>query len=102
MTEAVDVLHAIERLTALVGPGPVPNPAALESARAVLASMGLGNGSTGYRAEKLTAVSDDFATWFGAGVPAAISADASTFRTRLLRDIEHLKKALARGSESQD
>ena len=102
MTEAVDVLHAIERLTALVGPEPVPNPAALESVRAVLASMGLGNGSTGYRTEKLAAVSEDFATWFGVGVPAAISAVPGTFRTRLLRDIEHLKKALARGSEGQD
>jgi hypothetical protein len=64
--------------------------------------MGWGSSATGYRAEKLSAVSEDFATWFGMGVPSVISADPGTFRTRLLRDIEHLKKALARGSEGQE
>ena len=102
MTEAVDVLHAISRLTGLVGASPTPDAVALESARAVLRSMGWGNSATGYRAEKLSAVGEDYAAWFGAGVPSVISTDPGAFRTRLLRDIEHLKKALARGSEGQD
>jgi hypothetical protein len=102
MTEAVDVLHAIERLTSLVGAQPEPDPAALQSARDVLRSMGWGKGTTGYKAEKLAAVGEDFVTWFGTPDPAAASHDPNAFRTRMLQDIEHLKKALARGSEGQD
>jgi hypothetical protein len=102
MIEAVDVLHAIERLVALAKAGPVVDAAALEEAHAILLRMGLGDGASGYKAEKLTVVRDGFEAWFSEGKWADSGDDAKAFRGRLLLDIEHLRKALARGSGGQD
>jgi 3-methyladenine DNA glycosylase/8-oxoguanine DNA glycosylase len=88
MSEAVDNLHAIERLVALAGIGPGADANALQEARSVLARMGLGTGATGYKAEKLKVVSDGF--------------ESGRDRSVLMRDIDHLRKALARGAEGQD
>jgi hypothetical protein len=63
--------------------------------------MGLNNGATGYTAEKLQAVMEDFDCWYGARSAVSLD-DPSVARAHLLRDIEHLKKALARWSEGQD
>ncbi len=102
MTEAVDVLHAIERLVALASAGPGADAGALREANAVLLRMGLGNGASGYKAEKLAIVRDDFEAWFGEGKWADAGDDSEAFRGRLILDIEHLRKALARGSGGQD
>ena len=102
MTEAVDVLHAIERLVALAKAGPGADAAALKEANAVLLRMGLGNGASGYKAEKLAVVRDSFEAWFGDGKWADLGDDPKIFRGHLLSDIEHLRKALARGSGGQD
>jgi hypothetical protein len=88
MSEAVDNLHAIEKLVALAGAGPGADANALQEARSVLARMGFGNGATGYKAEKLKVVSDGF--------------ESGLDRSVLIRDIDHLRKALARGAEGQD
>ncbi len=90
--EAVDVLHAIERLVAIARSGPGIEPEALKEVSAILSRMGLSSGSPGYKAEKLAAVSEGFGAWSSSGNrPEA-----------LLHDIEKLRKALARGSEGQD
>jgi hypothetical protein len=102
MTEAVDVLHAIERLVALAQTGPAADGQALQEANAVLVRMGMDNGATGYRAEKLSVVRDGFAQWFGGRNWAEGGDDTLAFRAHLQRDIEHLRKALARGSAGQD
>jgi len=102
MTEAVDVLHAIERLVAQANAGPAADVEALKEANAVLFRMGLGNGASGYKAEKLAVVRDGFETWFNEGKWADIGDDPKIFRGHLLSDIEHLRKALARGSGGQD
>lgn len=102
MTEAVDVLHAIERLVALAKTGPGANAEALKEANAVLLRMGLGDGAFGYKAEKLAIVRDDFKAWFSESKWADSGDDAKAFRGHLLLDIEHLRKALARGSGGQD
>jgi hypothetical protein len=102
MTEAVDVLHAMERLIALLRAEPGTDPAALQEATALLLRMGHRNGAAGYRAEKLQVVHDGFERWFGAGAGMNPGADPTSFREQLRRDIEHLRKALARGSEGQD
>jgi hypothetical protein len=102
MTEAVDVLHAIERLVALANAGPGADAGALGEANSVLLRMGLGNGASGYKAEKLTVVRDGFAAWFSDRKWADSGNDSKAFRSRLLGDIEHLRKALARGSGGQD
>ena len=101
MSEAVDNLHAIERLVALVDAGPRADVAALQEAHAVLSRMGLESGASGYKAEKLQAVSDAFDAWLGVQAQAA-GDDAGISRGRLIRDIDHLRKALARGAEGQD
>jgi diacylglycerol kinase family enzyme len=46
MTEAVDVLHAMERLLALANAGPGSDAEALKEVNAVLFRMGLGNRAT--------------------------------------------------------
>jgi hypothetical protein len=102
VTEAVDVLHAIERLVALAKTGPGEDAAALKEANAVLLRMGLGDGASGYKAEKLAVVRDGFEAWFGEGKSADSGDDSKAFRGRLLSNIEHLRKALARGSGGQD
>jgi hypothetical protein len=102
MTEAVDVLHAIERLVALAKAGPGADAAALKESNAVLLRMGLGNGASGYKAEKLIVVRDSFETWFGEGQWAGSGDDPQIARGNLISDIEHLRKALARGSGGQD
>jgi hypothetical protein len=94
MSEAVDNLHAIERLLALAGTKPGASPEALAEAHAVLARMGYGRGASGYKAEKLKVVSDGFDSLFAD--PPAIA------RSQLVRDIDYLRKALARGAEGQD
>jgi hypothetical protein len=101
MSEAVDNLHAIERLVALVDAGPRADVEALKEAHAVLSKMGLASGASGYKAEKLKAVSDAFDSWLG-GQPQTASGDCGISRGRLIRDIDHLRKALARGAEGQD
>jgi len=55
MTEAVDVLHAIERLVALAKAGPGADAAALKEANAALFRMGLGvqGGEAGGRPGRL-------------------------------------------------
>jgi hypothetical protein len=102
MTEAVDVLHAIERLVALAKAGPGADADALKEANAVLFRMGLANGASGYKAEKLAVVRDGFEAWFSDRKWADSVDDAKAFRGHLLGDIEHLRKALARGSGGQD
>jgi hypothetical protein len=102
MTEAVDVLHAIERLVALARAGPGANEQALKEANAVLFRMGLGNGTSGYKAEKLGLVRDDLKAWLSEGQWTDSEDDLQMARGRLLADIEHLRKALARGSGGQD
>ena len=90
--EAVDVLHAIERLVAIARSGAEFGPEARAEVAAILSRMGLNSGSPGYKAEKLAAVSGGFDSWQRSGQrPEA-----------LLPDIEKLRKALARGSEGQD
>jgi hypothetical protein len=90
--EAVDVLHAIERLVAIARSGPALDPGAHGEVSAILARMGVSRDSSGYKAEKLSAVSQGFDAWLGSGqLPG-----------QLLADIEKLRKALARGSEGQD
>ena len=101
MTEAIDVLHAMERLVALANTGPRVDAAALKEANAVLFRMGLENGASGYKAEKLAVVRDGIERWFGDRL-ADSGDDPKIFRAQLLRDLEHLRKALARGSEGQD
>jgi hypothetical protein len=101
MTIAIDALHAIEELTALAGAKAGPDPQALARVHDVLTTMGLNSGATGYKADKLQAVRDDFAAWFG-NQGSTGPDDPSASRLRLLRNIEHLKKALARWSEGQD
>jgi hypothetical protein len=91
MSEAVDNLHAIERLVALAGAGPGADANALREARVILTKMGFENGASGYKAEKLKVVSDGFDQLFS-GEPTG----------HLARDIDHLRKALARGAEGQD
>jgi hypothetical protein len=86
VSEAVDNLRAIDRLVALANSGSVISAEALQEAHAILSKLGLGNGATGYKAEKLQAVWDGFEVASG----------------RLIRDIDHLRKALARGAEGQD
>jgi hypothetical protein len=93
VSEAVDVLHAIERLVALANTGQRTDAAALDEVHSILSRMGLGTEATGYKDEKLMAVREGFESWFGV---TAVS------KTQLLRDIELLRKALARGSEGQD
>jgi hypothetical protein len=90
MSEAVDNLHAIERLVALAhaGTGAGARDEALQEARAILSKMGFGNGATGYKAEKLKVVWDGF--------------NSTPPGNHLLRDIDYLRKALARGAEGQD
>jgi len=90
--EAVDVLHAIERLVAIARSGNGIEPEALEEVSVILARMGLNSGSPGYKAEKLAAVSGGFDAWRSSGQRP----------DTLLPDIEKLRKALARGSEGQD
>jgi hypothetical protein len=102
MTEAVDVVHAIERLVALAKASPGADAEALKEAHSVLFRMGLGNGASGYKAEKLVIVRDGFDTWFSEGKWVDSGDDAKIFRSQLCRDIEHLRKALARGSGGQD
>ena len=100
MTEAVDVLHAMERLVALANAGPMPDASALQEVNSVLLRMG--SGASGYKAEKLTAVRDDFAAWFSVRKWAGDGSEAKAFKGQLLRNLEHLRKALARGTEGQD
>ena len=88
MSEAVDNLHAIERLVALANAGPGLNANALQEAQAILSRMGFGNGAAGYKAEKLKVVWDGFSS--------------TPVSSHLLRDIDYLRKALARGAEGQD
>ena len=90
--EAVDVLHAIERLVGIARTGPEFGPDARAEVAAILSRMGLNNGSPGYKAEKLAAVSEGFGHWSSSG----------NRPEELLHDIEKLRKALARGSEGQD
>jgi len=102
MSEAVDVLHAIERLVALAKAGPGADSVALKEANSVLMRMGLGGVATGYKAEKLAVVRDDFRAWLSEGKWAGSENETKIFRDQLLSDIEHLRKALARGSGGQD
>jgi hypothetical protein len=102
MSEAVDVLHAMARLVALANARPGADAAALGEVDAVLFRMGLGNGAGGYKAEKLAVVRDGFAKWLSARQWADDGGDSKAFGSQLLRDLEHLRKALARGSEGQD
>ena len=93
MSEAVDNLHAIERLVVLAAAGPGANANALQEAQAILSKMGFENGATGYKAEKLKVVWDGFED---------LPGDSGVARTQLLRDIDYLRKAMARGAEGQD
>ena len=102
MSEAVDVLHAIENLVSLVDRAPAADANALKDVDAILLRMGLGKAAKGYKAEKLTSVRNAFQSWFGARSVQGGDSDPQAFRQRLLLDIEHLRKALARGSEGQD
>jgi hypothetical protein len=98
----VDVLHAVERLLALAHTGPGADAAALRQVDAVLDRMSKAGGASGYKAEKLAAVRAGFDTWFSAEPSAGRRDDPEVRRQHLLRDIEHLKKALARGAAGQD
>jgi len=102
MTEAVDVLHAIEQLVSLARTGPGADPEALKEANAILFRMRLENGASGYKAEKLVVVWDGFEPWLSVRKWVAYGDDPKVFSGHLLSDIEHLRKALARGSGGQD
>jgi hypothetical protein len=99
--QAADVGHDIERLVALLESGPRVDAAALAQAESVLGHLERGAGGQAYTSEKLAAVRADFKTWLTGGAPPA-GMDAATFRHALVRDIEKLRKAFARRSESQD
>jgi len=47
-------------------------------------------------------VRDGFEAWFSDRTWADSGVESKIFRSHLLRDIEHLRKALARGSGGQD
>ena len=68
----------------------------------MLFRMGMANGASGYKAEKLAIVRDGLEAWFSDRKWAGSGNDATAFREHLLLDIEHLRKALARGSGGQD
>jgi hypothetical protein len=102
MSEAVDILHAVERLVAMANSAPAAHPAALHEVHEILLRMGLRDGAAGYKAEQLRIVLAGFETWFGTHSPAVTARDTAALRGRLLLDIEHLRKALARGSGGQD
>jgi hypothetical protein len=90
--EAVDVLHAIERLVVIARSAPGIDSGAMTEVTAILSPMRLGEDPSGYKAEKLAAVSKGFEAWQSSGrIPG-----------QLLHDIEKLRKALARGSGGQD
>jgi hypothetical protein len=55
--EAVEVLHAIERLVAMARSGSGFGPDARADVTVILSRMGMNTASTGYKAEKLGAVS---------------------------------------------
>ncbi|MEO6080831.1 MAG: hypothetical protein ABIQ86_13800 [Steroidobacteraceae bacterium] len=100
--EAVDVLHAVERLVAIAHSEPGADPGALKEVTAILSRMGLNDGSPGYKAEKLAAVCNGFGKWLGGGKEMAQEEDSNISREHLLSDIEKLRKVLARGSGGQD
>jgi len=58
--------------------------------------------ASGYKAERLAVVRDGFEVWFSEGQWAESGDDSQIARGQLLSDIEHLRKALARGSGGQD
>jgi hypothetical protein len=90
--EAVDALHAVERLVAVARGGPRLDPQALQEVAAMLTRMGQDGVLSVYKAEKLAAVREGFESWSSSGdVPA-----------QLLPDIEKLRKVLARGGGGQD
>ena len=93
MSEAVDNLHAIERLVALAKIGTGASDEVLQEAHAILSKMGFGNGAFGYKADKLKVVWEGF---------DSLSGESAVDRTQLIRDIDYLRKALARGAEGQD
>jgi hypothetical protein len=90
--EAVDVLHAIERLVAIARSGPAIDAGALNEVSAILSRMGPGQDHSGYKAEKVAAVRAGFEAWQASG----------RLPDQLLPEIEKLRKALARGSGGQD
>jgi hypothetical protein len=90
--EAVDALHAIERLVAVARSGPGIDPQALHEVTAILSRMSADGALSDYKGQKLAAVREGFASWSSSGkVPA-----------QLLPDIEKLRKVMARGSGGQD
>jgi hypothetical protein len=90
--EAVDALHAIERLVAVARSGARVDPQALNEVTTILSRMSADGALSAYKAEKLAAVSEGFQSWSSSGqVPA-----------QLLPDIEKLRKVLARGGGGQD
>lgn len=93
MSEAVDNLHAIERLVALASSGPRVGADTVLQAHTILSKMGYENGATGYKAEKLKVVWEGF---------DSLCSDAVLRNGQLLRDIDYLRKAMARGAEGQD
>ena len=99
--QAADVGHDIERLVALLGDGPRIDPGALLQVEYVLAHLERGASANPYKLEKIAAVRGDFRNWLG-GTKLPNGSEPSGFKIALTRDIEHLRKAFARGSQSQD
>jgi hypothetical protein len=90
--EAVDALHAIERLVAVARSGPAVDKRALSEVTAILSRMSADGAQSEYKAQKLAAVREGFESWSAGGkVPA-----------QLLPDIEKLRKVMARGGGGQD
>jgi DNA-binding MurR/RpiR family transcriptional regulator len=100
--ETTDVLNVIGQLVSLVEREPGSNPEASRMADAALSRAGQACGATGYKAEKLAVVREGMTKWLSARHWAADDQDAAAFRQSLLRNIEHLKKALVRQSTVQD
>ena len=97
--QAADVGHDIERLVAFLSEGPRTDPGGLLQAEYVLAHLERGAGANPYKLEKIAAVRADFRNWLGG---ATLAVEPATLKAQLIRDIEKLRKAFARGSESQD
>jgi DNA-binding MurR/RpiR family transcriptional regulator len=100
--ETTAVLDVIGQLVWLAEQQPGASPEASRVSDAALSRAALECGATGYKAEKLAVVRDGMATWLSARQWAADDQDAVAFRQLLLRNIEHLKKALVRQSTVQD
>jgi hypothetical protein len=100
--EAVDIVRAVDALQALVRVGPSESASRLKEAQGVLSQLSRGQALDAYQTQRLATLQRDLSTWFGPTTWTGSAEDVSVFSHRLMADIEHLKKALARHSHVQD